>query len=150
MAYATEADVTALYGDEYKLVAVDRNDDGEADTPPLPTALASATSEIDSYLGKVYTLPLDLTTPSPHPTAELLKTACIDIAIYRLDPDRSVLTDEKIKRYERWIAWLRDVAKGIVVLPSVDQDGDPLTGPEPARMISEERVMTRTKLGGLW
>ncbi len=116
MAYCTQQNIIDRYGNEELLLIVDRDDDGVLDSAVIDLAIADAAAEIDSYLGTVYTLPLN-STP-----AVLTIYAC-DIARYRLYDDRT--TDEVSARYHQAIKWLKMVAEGKATLGDTGgQDSD--------------------------
>lgn len=146
MSYATQADIELHFGEAQVLIASDRDGDGVADTGLIDSALLKASEEIDSYLIMRYSLPL-ATTPG------ILKSVCCEIAMYRLSPDTSY-TEEKRKRYEDAIKWLRDVAKGLVGLDDdsgTEEEGDDnLEIDDGTETTVTSRVFTRSKLGGLW
>jgi phage gp36-like protein len=125
MAYATQLDISESYGDRILLIVADRKKRGIVDTEAVTRALDSASAEIDSYLGIRYK-----TLPLPNPS-EMLKTCCMDIAIYRMSPNETALTDEIRKRYDDAIAWLKLVAKGDVSAQSAAASTS-LTGGTPS------------------
>jgi phage gp36-like protein len=139
-AYATASDLQERYPDA-RLAEVSNAAGTSITTAKLTTACQDATAEIDSYLGRRYTLPLP-TVPA------VLERVCCDIAIYRLFallPRESV--DDARKRYEDAIKWLEDVAAGEVDLgltglpPGVSTSTDTLVLSE-----SVDRVFTQTTL----
>lgn len=141
MSYATIQDAQDLYGETYVVTSVDRDEDGEPDLTSLTKALAQASSELDTYLGVRYTVPV-----SPAPT--VLKRYCVDVALYQLSSSAAQgLTEEKRTRYEDAIRWLTKLAKGEVTLGLPDADG---VEDDPLPQITETtRLFTRTKLDGL-
>ena len=93
MAYAVTQDAIDLYGEDYVLTSVDRDEDGDADVTAFTDALTQAQSELDSYIGIVFDLPL-ITVPS------VLARFTIDVAIYISSANPAEMTDEKKDRYE--------------------------------------------------
>lgn len=140
MPYADLDDATDLYGEDYVLSSVDRDDDGNPDVEALRAALGQASSEMDSYLGVRFTVPIA-------PVPQLLVRYCVDIAIYQLAPDAGSYTDEKRRRYEDAIRWLQAVAAGKAALPVTPPTED--TQQPVPEMVSSTRLFTRTKLGGV-
>lgn len=142
MAYATAADITDLYGAD-ALVVADRDGDGAADLVAVDRAIASASAEIDAYIGTRYALPL-ASTPAH------LVTVCIDIAVYRLALSADVLTDEHRRRYDDARAFLKMVSEGKATLQIVAAtDGtDPTaaTGPRPIVAEGPPRLFSRDEL----
>jgi len=87
----------------------------EVDVKLIKVALDDASAEIDSYVGKVYSLPL----ASPPP---VLKRLAVDIAVYRL---MSLLPKETVEdarqRYEDAIKWLEALVEGQMTLEGVEE-----------------------------
>ena len=143
MAYATQADITELYGADSLFVA-DRDGDGVVDAPAVTRALVSASDEIDSYIGVRVTLPL-ATVPG------ILRQLAVDIAVYRLALSRDVRSEEHRLRYEDALRFLKAVAKGEAVLAFTGDgagEGDPDAPPVLGTVIvsGEERLFTRRTL----
>jgi phage gp36-like protein len=144
MAYATRADIVALYGERALLVASDRDRDGISDEDVYTNGLESATAEIDSYLGQRYRA-LPLSSPS-----RMLKTVCIDIAIYRMSQSETSLTEEIYNRYKAAIDWLKLVAKGDVSAEAASAS-NPASGGIPTGPVQPGTgaVIVPTIQGGL-
>lgn len=147
MAYADQSDITTLYSEDALYVA-DRDGDGVADVDAVARALTSASSEIDSFLGVRYSLPIE-TIP------DLLVQFCVDIAIYRLALARDVLSEEHRRRYEDTLKHLQKIADGKATL-NIAGPVDPETGetsapntPRPIVVGGPEREFTRAKMRGL-
>lgn len=145
MAYATATQATDLYGEDFILTAIDRDDDGTVDATAFGDALDQATSELNSYIGVAYDLPL-VTVP------DVLVRFCVDVAIYVSCPNPDQLSDEKISRYDKAIKWAKGVAAGSITLgledpaAGADEDGGTvLTTPS-----SSNRLFTRTKMAGIY
>ena len=137
--YATQQDIIDIYGQDALTVAADRDGDGVADPGVADEALTQATAEMDSYIGKKYDLPL----PS---TPAVLVPKCVDIAIYRMSQSPAALTDEIKDRYEKAIAWLRDLARGLVVLGLPDSppsSGGGVFASGPARVFTRDTMKGR-------
>lgn len=118
MSYALLDDLNDRFGEREIVQLADRDGDGEPDEDVISDALADADALIDSYLEKRYTLPLD---PVP---ATMLRVACVlaRYFLYKDAPSDKVRTD-----YEDAIAWLKDVAKGIVQLGVTQDEPQPGT-----------------------
>jgi phage gp36-like protein len=140
LAYVTAAETIELYGEDYILSSVDRDKDGGADLDALNSALTKASNVIDSYLGSRYDVPIS-------PTPEILKQYTIDIGLYYASPDLA-LTEEKRRRYEDAIAWLKLAAKGDVSLGIADPPAD--LQPHNVEFVSDDRLFTRSKMEGLF
>lgn len=103
MAYATQTDIQARYGEDALYAVADRDGDGGLDTEAIGRALDDATAEIDSYLAARYPLPLPV-------VPKIATILCVDIALYRLAPDNR--TDERRQRYEDAVKLLRAISEG--------------------------------------
>ena len=135
MSYATVADMIAKFG-EFEIIELTNSADPEStvvDDVPLLRALEDATSLINSYIQGRNKLPL-LTVPRS------LVLCCCDLARFELDHNRT--REDVTVRYERWINWLKDVAKGLVNL-GLDINNDPVGEvPDLVRYRSNTRVFT--------
>jgi phage gp36-like protein len=113
MPYCTLQDLIDRYGEEELLQLADRDRDDAIDQDVIDQALADASAEIDGYLLDRYTLPISPVPPS-------LTLAACRIARYQL---YTVAPTERVQSdYERAIAWLRDVSRGLIRL--VESTGD--------------------------
>lgn len=110
MAYVTQADLDKRFGPEIAQL-VDRNNDGTPDPGVFDMAAQDADAQINGYLGSRYALPLS-------PVPDLVKELAADITRYELWDDKA--PEEVRKRYEDAIARLKDIAKGLIVLPGAD------------------------------
>ncbi|SFQ14344.1 Mu-like prophage protein gp36 [Roseivivax halotolerans] len=141
MAYATQDDITDLYGPD-ALFAADRDGDGVADAVPVTRALDAASAEIDSYLASRYSLPFETTHP-------VLTQLCVDIALYRLASAADVATEELRRRYEDAVGALKRLAKGeqslAIASSDLDEDGE-ADGPQPVVIDGPPRLFSRDKL----
>jgi phage gp36-like protein len=139
MAYATQSDISGLYG-ENALVVADHDRDGIPDAAPIANALDYATAEIDSYLATRYTLPLA-------EVPRLLKKLCVDIALHQLALSGELMTEEIGKRYERALATLRDLSTGKAVLvftPVPPVEGQPdVSAAQPIVSGGPAKIFTR-------
>ena len=143
MAYAEVSDITDRYDDDFLYVIADDDNDDALDIDKIESALADASSLIDSYLSKRYSLPLNS-------TPDLLKRHCINIAIYSLGEDVASATEQSRQRYEDSIGWLKLFAEGKTDLPNYEttEESDEQTNTSGAFFQSSERLFSRQKLGG--
>lgn len=148
MAYATQTDITDLYGADALYVA-DRNRDGAVDTVAVDRALVSASGEIDSFLAVRYQLPL-------HEVPGVLVQFCVDIAVYRLALSADVLSEEHRRRYEDTLGHLKLIAAGkaaLVFLTPVpaDPNTDPsvASGVQPIVVGGPPRIFSRDEMRDL-
>lgn len=138
MSYAVFQDALDLYGRDYVLTSIDRDDDGTPDLTSLTAALDQAASEIDSYLRSRYPVPLS-------PVPSLVKRYAIDIALYLCSPDAASATDEKRRRYEDAIRWLEKVAEGKLSLGAEEPTVDSST----PQLSYSPRLFSRSSMRGL-
>lgn len=136
MAYATQANLIDRYGEDAILVLADRNLDAIIDADIVQQALDDATAEIDAYVAAKYTLPLP-TVP------DVLVRLCGDIAMYRLAAEADQATDERRKRYEDAIDFLKSVSKGVASLGVIDT---PPSSNGGVTLVSENRKFKRSSM----
>lgn len=111
MPYATVDDLKVRYGAAEIGELLDRDHDGQADTDVGETAIQEASAEIDTLIASRYLVPLTVTVP-------WLKTACCDLARYRLY-DNEVPEVVKDRRADV-IKHLERIAKGLASLIAED------------------------------
>lgn len=129
MAYATQADIEAIYTEEFLVNLADFDGNEIADDTVVDRALADASGLIDSHISIRYDVPI-ATVP------DFLRRICIDIAVYTIAVDADRLTEEYRRRYEDAIRHLERIADGRAGLGiPVGQDGadtdDQRTGQNP-------------------
>ncbi len=131
MSYALPADLQSRYP-QARLAEVSDPVGMVVQDDKLDTALADATAEMDGYLGRRYSLPLDSGGASIPP---VLQRLCCDIAIYRL---MALLPKEAVadarRRYDDALAWLEDLAGGRIQL--ADLAGRELTAGPSVRIAA--------------
>jgi phage gp36-like protein len=107
--YATRT----AYEDEFEASELTQLESGRVGA--FAQCAQDADGEINSYLAARYAVPV---TPAPM----LLIAMALDICRYRLHDERA--SERIVKRYERAVAWLRDIATGKAAL--VADDGTPI------------------------
>jgi phage gp36-like protein len=140
MTYATLQTLVDQVGIDELTRSSDRDGDGVADVGVIDRALEDAAAEIDSYVGVKYKLPLN-------PVPAVVITHSGSIALYRMSLETATWTEEKRRRYDDALRWLRDVAKGLASL-----DGEVAAQPKSSggiRYFTEAREYSRDKLGGV-
>ena len=137
MAYCTEADLKARFGDQEIDDLLDRDNDSSADTNALASAQADCDAQIDGYLAALYETPLD-------PVPDLIVGIACNITRYILWGNNA--PEEVRKRFEDARAQLRDIAKGIITLPS-DQVSQ-LSSAGGIEYMDEDRIFTAETLSG--
>lgn len=149
MAYCTEADIIARMPDEFLEQLTDDTDADSEDTKTarITAAIADADSDIDSYIGTKYNVPL-----ADDDVSQNIKNQSVRIAIYYLASRRSDALDEDsiIKiNHDKAIAWLKDVSSGKAILsaPPPEENPDRVGS---SNITSDSRVMNHTKLDKLF
>lgn len=140
MAYATLQTLTDQVGIDELTRSSDRDGDGVADAGVIDRALEDASNEVDSYIGAIYKLPIN-------PVPGILITYTGIIGLYRMSLETETYTEEKRKRYDDAIRWLRDVSKGLASLDGAVEAELKTSG--GIRYFTEAREYSRTKLGGV-
>jgi len=139
MAYSAQADLEEQLSGTELIELTDDAGAGEVDTSALARAIADADAEIDSYCAARYTTPF-----SPVPV--MIRKLSVDIALYNLFSRRSALKipEERQKRYDNAVRFLRDVAKGLISL-GADAPSEPTDGKPQAARAKGDRVFTLGK-----
>lgn len=137
MAYCSEEDVLQMIP-AGELAQLSAETGSLPDAEVVAAAIGKAEGELDSYLGVRYVVPL-----APTPTR--VKALAVDLAIYHLYSRRSLIPGVRRDRYEAALAWLKQVARGGVVLAGAG--GEPATqSREVAEVGSSVRVFSRDGL----
>lgn len=133
MSYCVQADILEQISEDIVIQLTDDDGIGEIDTSVVTRAIADADAEIDGYCGK-YDLPF-----SPVPV--MIRKISVDLAICNLYARRKGVPEDRQKRYDNGIRFLRDVSAGKVTLgadaPEPNIDG----GPE-ATTKKSDRIFT--------
>lgn len=142
MSYCSIADFVEIFG-EAEAIDASNLDDPSATTINeirLQQALDDASDEIDSYLAERY----NLAAVRANPPRRLIRV-CADIARYTIV--KNLPPEDYRQRYEDAIAWLKDLARGLVSLGLTPTDE---TVPEANLPIYRAgiRVFTRDSLAG--
>lgn len=143
MSYITKQGLIDRFGQLELVQLTDR-----ANRPPttiddtvVSRAIGDAAAEIDSYLAKAYDLPIAI-------VPNVLEKKAADIARYYLHGKSADKDSPVTIAYRDAIAWLRDVARGLV---EIDTGG---VKPAPAgggavKASAPDRVFTRDSLKGM-
>lgn len=138
MAYSTQSDLLEQIPESGLIELTDDAGSGEIDASVVARAIADADAEIDGYCAARYPLPF-----SPVPV--MIRKISVDIAIYNLYSRRDLaIPDERQKRYDNAIRFLKDVSKGFVTLGADTPADDNDSGPE-ATTKKSDRIFTRGK-----
>ncbi len=147
MAYVTNTDIEERLGTAAYVQLTDDTGSGSADIDKVDEARLGAEGEANSYLGRRYAVPIDLTAHAE--VADVLKSFVLDLVEYRLHARRPPIPDDVIAKMKQATSWLERVAKSEVVLPSVDPIlENPATG-ITGETSSNERIFTRDELENL-
>ncbi len=140
MAYSTQSDLLEQISEDKLIQLTDDLDAGTIDADVITRAIADADAQIDSYCGTRYEVPL-----SPVPV--VVRKLSVDIAIYNLYARRKGVPEDRQKRFEDAIRFLKDVSKGIATLGADEPADDSDSGPE-ATTVKTDRVFTSDKMKG--
>lgn len=140
MAYATQSDLEERFGTQELIELTDRTNRPATtiDVSVVTAAIADAEELANSYLAKIYQLPL---APAP---SVLTRIVC-EIARYFLHGRRTEKDDPVTRAYYDALAWLKDVAKGLITLeadgvPSPQPEGGSITTSAPPRIFSRDSL----------
>jgi len=111
MAYCAQGDLLEQITETELIQLTDDANAGVIDASVVARAIADADAEIDSYCAARYTVPF-----SPAPV--MIRKLSVDISIYNLVTRRAFLKipEERQKRYDNAIRFLRDASKGLIML----------------------------------
>lgn len=141
MAYATQQDIIDRYGEDELHLVGDQDNDGvlnQAESDRVDTALEDASAMADAYLRSRYDLPLDSTPVE-------LKRAVVDIAMYELSSNAAVMSEEREKRRDRAVNFLKSISRGDAALDVGSEEPAPTVG-GVARFEGPERRFSRENL----
>lgn len=137
MSYCVKADILEQLDEDVLIQLTDDADAGAVDDDVVTRAISDSDAEIEGYCGTRYELPF-----SPVPV--MIRKLSVDISIYNLYARRRGVPEDRQKRYDNAIRFLRDVSLGRVTLgadaPATDSDG----GPE-ATTVKSDRIFTAGK-----
>nr|WP_298099764.1 DUF1320 domain-containing protein [uncultured Shinella sp.] len=140
MPYATQQDLVDRFGSQELIQLTDKinRPASTIDVVPVDRALTDATALIDSYVAKLYRLPLSTVPPI------LLKYAC-DIARYYLHGKAAEKDDAVSRGFKEAETWLLNVSKGLVTLEA-EGVAQPQAGDGSVKAVAPNRVFTRDTL----
>lgn len=140
MPYVTKQDLIDRFGEQELIQLTDRVNKpaSTVNDTAVDLAIADASNLADSYLAKVVTLPLD-------PVPGALPKVVADLARYFLHGKAADKESPVTTAYEQAIAFLRDVAKGLVQLTDSGSETPPAGGGS-VKAVAPNRVFTRDSL----
>jgi len=109
-------------------------------TAAVNDAIDASESEVDSYIGRRYTVPL----ASP---PEVVVDAAGVLTVERLYLRGHGAPDKLVARATAIRAWLRDISKGDASLPDQDPVPTETTSADVVTIEAEDRELTRETLG---
>jgi len=144
MAYASLALLLERLYEQTIISLTDDVDGGVVGQDAVDRAIADADTEIDSYIGKRYTVPVD-------PVPALLARLSLDLSIEILYSRRPhVETPEAVVRGAKNArTLLANIAANKADIPGIQEVDLSGTSASGASFSSEERVFTRSSLRGL-
>lgn len=139
MAYINTQDMVKAFGTE-EMIALTNLDDPNAteiNETVLQKAIDDASFSVDGYLAVRYSVPI---TPTP---PVLIRITC-DFARGILDQNNP--REEVVRRWDMALAYLKDLARGLAVLPIPQAETPPQT--DSPQYHNPGRVFTRDSLSG--
>ena len=153
MSYCTLNDIKALLPEQVIIELTDDEmsgmtaieesaDDCAAVMERIRTAITTADAEIDGYCAARYAVPFG-TVPA------VIKGLSVEIAIYYLQA-RKGAPEKIVNRYEKAVARLRDISKGVLTLGVDPPPAESTAQADSAacNKTGEDRVFTRDKMRG--
>jgi len=146
MGYITNADIEERVGSVAFVQLADDDGNGVADVGVVDEARLGAEGQVNSYLGRRYAVPINLTT---HPDlADVLASFTLDLGEYRLRLRRPPVPEDARRRRDQAIEWLTRVADGRIELPSAVVVAASSAKGTIAATTGEKRVLTHDELSG--
>lgn len=144
MAYATLQDLIDRFGATELIQRTDRTNRPPTtiDEVVVGRALSDAAALIDGYLAKVYQLPLADVPPA-------LTRVAADVAHYYLLGEVADKDGAAARAYDQALSWLKDVARGTVVLVERTSESIPTPAGSAVSVVAPARVMSRDNLRGM-
>jgi phage gp36-like protein len=140
MAYCTQDDLLKKIDYDTLVQLTDDHNTGGIVAAIVTEAIADADAEIDGYCGRRHPVPFS-TVPA------IIKKHSVTIAIKNLYARRRGAPENRRQDYDDAIAFLKDVAKGIVTLGEDDPDGLPAET-HTVDIDGPDRIFDRDELKG--
>jgi phage gp36-like protein len=141
MAYITRVDIDGKITEDELIRLTDESGTGLVDYTKVDDAIADAEAEIDSYCASLYAVPFQ------SPVPPMIVKVCKDITVYNIWSLKNVAPEDCEDRYAKAVAYLKDVAKGIVELGSGSAEEVDDDGPQSIKTTSD-RIFTLNKMEG--
>jgi len=147
MAYVTNTDIEERLGTALYVGLTDDGGTGQPDLDKIVEARDGAEGEANSYLGRQYAAPVDL---SAYPElAAVLKSFVLDLIEFRLHGRRPPVPGVVFQKRQEAVGWLKKVADGQVVLPAAKVVTESGVRGQTAATSGRPRVFTRDELADL-
>src|SRR5687768_13900797 len=105
MAYVSNADIEERLGTATYVQLTDDTGTGSADLDKISEAQLAAEGEVNSFLGRRYAVPINLSTHTE--LAGLLKSITLDLIEFRLHARRPPVSGDVRYKREAAMNWLR-------------------------------------------
>jgi len=142
VAYVTQQNLIDRFGEKELIQLTDRTNlpATTIDATVVAAAIGDAEKLADSYMAKRYALPLN-------PVPDVLVPVVANIARYNLHSEYAEKDSAVTRNYKDAVAWLKDVASGIVQL-----EADGVASDQPAsgqvQISAPDKVFSRDSLKG--
>ena len=119
--YASTTDLTARFESDADVAHLtDTADSGSPDTDVLNEVIDHAEGQVDSYVTRRYLVPVAVADHTG--LAAMMKSVTLDLAQFHLYARGHQQSEPTTALHDKAIEWLRDVSKGVVILPSPDTE----------------------------
>jgi len=144
MSYVSNTEIQQRLGSAAYVQLADDDGDGVADVVVVDEARLGAEGEVNSYLARRFTVPIDLTVHTD--LTDILKTVTLDLIEQRLRQRRPPVPEATTVRYRDAMRWLQGVADAKIELPSATPvAAQTLRGPL-AQTTGDDRLLSREEL----
>ena len=144
MSYITNADIEERLGSATLLQLADDDGDSVADAGIADEARLGAQSEVDSYLARRFSTPIDLTA---HPElVDSLASITLDLAEYRLRLRRPPVSEDARRRRDEAVGWLSRVSDGRLTLAASSPPSSRVAEGTIAQVTGAERLLSREEM----
>ena len=147
MSYTTHADIEERLGSAAYVQLTDDTGSGSADEDKVTEARLAAEGEVNSYLGRRYAVPVDVT--GEEELAGVLKSVTLDLVEYRLHARRPPVPEDIRLKRDSAVRWLQRAASGEVVLPAGSELATNPAGGITGEVTGAARVLSRDELEDL-
>lgn len=147
MNYVSANDVQERLGDQLYVELTDDSGSGSADLDKVYEAIEGAEGEANSYLGRRYAVPVDLSGQSM--IADVLKSFVLDLVEHRLHSRRPPVPEDVRRKRSEALTWLKRVADGEIVLPTATTVAHSDGAGMPGKAFGSPRELTRDELSSL-